>query len=372
MRRRTRTRLLAGAVAPVMAFAVVAAVPAAPANASTTTRGNAYAAAAAVGAASGLTVQTQTTGLLGFLSPILSAVIDPLLSTLTSVIPSIVSQLTSAVIGSGWSANNAGTPVTAPTNGSYPNTCSSPWDSADCYGANLTVGTDSILSINLGTAQGYAAYDSTGFTGAARETNAGIHLLGVSLLSLGTVESTAHCDTTGTCTQTQDVQGLGLANNLVSVTLANGSNLLSATLGGLPIPVSGISIPLGLAGITATASLTGNLLTVQLGVSLDQLLSILSIGGLTGTPSASIMFTLTVGPGNLPASGSTGAWGLDLGLDLAASISINILGLAGVSVSIPTGIGGGNYGNLFDLKLAYSRANAPQASGGTWYPPGLI
>ncbi len=368
-----RARILAAVVAPVVALALVA-VPAAPASANTPGRGNSYAAAAQVGAASGLSVQTDIVpGILGYaLGGLLQHVVDPVLNALTSIIPSTISQLTSAIVGAGWSANNTGSTVPAPTDGSYPN-CTSPWNSTDCYGGTLTVGTDSLLSLSLGGPQGYAAYDSTnGFTAAARETDAGIHLFGISLLDLGTVQSSAHCDKDGACTQTQQVQGLRLLNGMVDASLANGSDLWTASFDGQSIGVAGLSIPLGLGGIKAAAFVDGSLIKVRLGISLNGLLNVLTLDGLLGQDAASITLTLTIGPGHVAAGGSTGAWGLDLGLDLAANLSISLPLLGGVSITIPTGISGENYGNLLDLKLAYSRAGAPQASGGTWYPPGLI
>ena len=369
MKRRTGRRALTAVGAAGLAISLVATVPAAPAVADTS-RGSAYSAAGQVGTANGLQVKTSTSGLLIFLQPVLAAVLDPLLSTVTSVIPSVVGQLTSTLVGgTGLSATNNGTTVPTPTNGVYP-TCSSPWDSSDCYGTTpLSVGLPPLLNISLGSPQGYAAYDPTnGYSAGSQILAPAVSLLGISLVQAGVIQSTSQCSPTGTCTHTQSTTNLSLLGGAVTLNIANGNSLVTINNGAQS---TGGNLPLQLLGNGISVSVTGNLLTAKVTLSLDSLTGMLGLSSLVGGAGASVVLTLTAGPGDYNPSGSASSWGLDLGLDLSANISID-LGLAGIKISIPTGITGSNYGNLLDLKLGYTSATAKQqTTGGTWFPPGL-
>ncbi|MBN9619739.1 MAG: hypothetical protein J0H43_08405, partial [Actinobacteria bacterium] len=331
-------------------------------------------------AGTGLTVSPLPTGLLGFLSSITTDV-APLTTALSQLVSQTVAGVAAGLTGAGLSATNSGTSTPTPSAGTYPTCTASGWSTSDCYGPLVpTVSLPSLLTLSSGTTQGYAAYSSTtGYSAAAKVADPVLGLLGITLANLGIVQSTSSCTSNGSCTQTQSISGASLLGGAVQLSLANGRFL--ATVNG--VQVSGVAVPLSVAGIGATISANGNLLTVKIALTLTQLLNSLGLGSLlssvvglvdanNGGPSATL--TLTVGPGSSTSNGTTSAWGLDVGVDLSANINISLLGLAGVSISVPSGIGGSNYGNLLDLKLAYTNAASGQSggSGPVWYPPGLI
>ncbi|MCW2644411.1 MAG: hypothetical protein JWP07_520, partial [Pseudonocardiales bacterium] len=55
-------------------------------------------------------------------------------------------------------------------------------------------------------------------------------------------------------------------------------------------------------------------------------------------------------------------------------LTFNLLGLVGATVAIPTGIGGGNYGNLADLRLGFATCTSGSAvaTGTPAVPPALV
>jgi hypothetical protein len=361
--------LAAALVAPTMT----------PAAASTPT-GSAYAAAVKATAGTGVSVNVTTTGLLQFLSPILSGLVNPLTTALLAAPNQLVSGVVGGLAGTGKQASSASTQVTRPASG-YP-TCTGSWTSSNCYGpATGSVPLSPLLSISTGTLQGYATGDATGFIGSAQTANPVLSLLSLNnLINLGVVQSTSSCTLAGTCSSTQSVTGLSALGGLVTASVASSDGLLKLTVAGVPLTAGNVNVPAGLpSGVTSlSVSLGSNLATLKIGISLTTLLAGLGLAGaLSGsltTTGTSVYLTLTIGPGSVTGSGSVQAWGLEVGVDLSATISLTLLGLAGVTVSVPTGISGTSYGNLLDLKLAYTNAYAGSAlaTGPQWIPPGVI
>jgi hypothetical protein len=74
-------------------------------------------------------------------------------------------------------------------------------------------------------------------------------------------------------------------------------------------------------------------------------------------------------------SRSASAWGLGIGVDLSGDLGFNVLDLVTATVHVPTGVGGGNYGNLLDLRLAYTTCQSGVNLSGTTtkaVPPALV
>jgi hypothetical protein len=381
-----RIRILAAGAAAVT---LVAVAPASSAFGSTT--GGAYSAAAKVTTTGGLSPQVTTSGLLAFLNPLLTGVVNPLTNAVGALPSQLLASVAGGLTGAGLEASSPSAQQTAPGSG-YPTCTSGGWNSSDCYGPVVpTIGLPPLLSISSGTIQGFATGDATGYTAKAHLADPNISLLGITVGDLGLIEASAFCAPSGTCTTTQSLAGASLLNGLVTANVASATGLLSVGVAGTPL-VSGTnvtvpagSVPAGLLSIKA--SLNSNLATVKIGLSLTGLLNGLGLGGLLSGTSGLIdngstaTATLTLGPGSSVSSGSAQSWGLELGVDVQASISLSVLGLAGVTITIPTGIAGAGYGNLLDLKLAYTNAYTGSLGGGgggvpsagpQWIPPGLI
>jgi hypothetical protein len=67
-----------------------------------------------------------------------------------------------------------------------------------------------------------------------------------------------------------------------------------------------------------------------------------------------VRLRLVVGPNSTLTNRTASAWGLGIAADLSGTLSFNLLDLVTANVVIPSGISGGNRGNLIDLRLAYS------------------
>ena len=126
------------------------------------------------------------------------------------------------------------------------------------------------------------------------------------------------------------------------------------------------------SGITVQSYGTAVRLDVTL--SLSSLLNALNLSSaaitelLGDVTSSSLTLSVVVGPNSSVTSTTAKAWGLGVGVDLSGSLQFSLLGLAGARVSLPTGIGSGNYGNLVDLRLAYASCSAGTASSATSTP----
>jgi len=371
-----RMRLLAAGVAAVT---LVAAAPASSAYAST---GSSYSAAATVTAGS-IAPTVGTSGLLGFLGPVLSGVVNPLTAAVGALPGQVLAGVVGSLTGAGLQASNPATAQTAPASG-YPTCGTGGWNSSDCYGpVTPTIALAPLLSLSTGAIQGYATGDASGYTSKAGLADPVISVLAVNIGDLGVVKSKSICTAAGTCTSMQSVASASLLSGLISANVAPGTGLLSLSVAGVPLAsgsntnVALGSLPAGLLGINV--ALNNNLATITLNIGLTGLLNGLGLGNLLAGVAglvdggSSVALTLTLGPGSLAGAGSIQSWGLDLGIDLSANISLSLLGLAGVTITIPTGIAGASHGNVVDLKLAYTNAYAGALSAGPqWIPAGLI
>jgi hypothetical protein len=374
MSRRLLTGALTAALAATTGFAF-----ATPAFAAT--NGSSYSTAAKSTPGTGIAPVTTTTGLLSFLSPVISGVVNPLTAALTALPSTLLTDVAAGLTGSGLQATNPGIAQTAPSAGTYPASCASGgWNSSDCYGPTIpTVSAAPLLALTSGATQGFATGDSTGYTARAKIADPNLTVLGLNIGDLGLVEASSFCSTSA-CTSTQALSNLSLLGGAVQAKIASGNLFQVSVAGGAYVTVSGLSTKSGTGGgLPYTVSANGNLLKVQIGLSLTQLLTGLGLGNLLSTVSgladagSTASLTLVIGPGTAPVTGSTQTWGLEVGVDLSASISLSLLGLAGVTIAVPTGISGANYGDLLDLKLAYTNAYSGALLATTvWIPSGQI
>jgi hypothetical protein len=371
------------ATAIVAAVTVVAASgPGPAASAPAPGAGLAHSAAAQVNPSAGIATSTSVTVLGAIKADLLTTnLVDPLVNAAAALPNSMVAGLSAGLIGAGLQADNPANGQPRPSAGQYPTCGQQGWTAGDCYGPLVpTVSAGSLLALGTGTVQGFATGDSHGYLAAAHAADVQLSLLGVPLGDLGVIDSTASCTNppAPVCTPTQALSGGSLLAGALRVSIASGQ--LVATLNGASIPAAGRTITL--AGLSITVALTGNLLTLKIALSLDQLLGLLGLPNLLSALGAlgvvsdngtSAALTVTLGPGNTASTGSTTAsWGLQLGLDLSATVALKVNLFIVKLATISVGIGAKTPApDLVDLRLAFSTAGSGTPLAG-WVPPGLI
>jgi hypothetical protein len=365
---------------------------------------SAYSAAGDTGSAT-LQASLQLSGSLGqivdwMIGPIVRDDLNPLLAALRGTVNGTVS----AVLGSASNLNAATNPAqlqvdTAPA--AFPNdTLPSPCQSSGaqpCYSATSTnVNGAPLASVGLGLLTGYveqvaATADPTNpvFARASALTPSVSVLPGIStliptlpsitnpLISASAVNAKATCPNDGPVGATKPTTSPTAQESATGVTLLGGKITLGVLDGQITdLVVDGVSYPsvldmpdIDLSGVTVSSF--GQSLYVAVPLSVDQVLAGLGlpsgvVADLTGfLPTSSVRLGLVVGPNATVTSRTATAWGLGIGVDLAGSLTFNLLDLVTATVTIPTGIGHGNLGNLLDLRLAYATCQSGvNVSGG--------
>jgi hypothetical protein len=346
----------------VVAVAAAATLVAGSAPALSSTTGQGLAKSQAANATAGTVTTSTNASVLGLVT--LPANVTNTLNALVAL-PGQVAQplITGLVTGTGLQAQNGATQLRRPASGSFPS-CTGAWAAGNCYGPVVSPISTSVVALSTNALQGYATADSQGFVGAAHAAGPALTLLGINIGNLGVIDSSAECSSASpsVCDTTQKLTGGSLLNGALTYTIANGT--LAAQLNGTTL-TNGVTLPVAGFG---TVKLNGNLLTLALTVPFSNLLSLLNISGLT-TTSSSATLTVAIGPGSATVSGSSAkAWGLDVNasLNVSFSVTVSLLGLLGLATLTSTATG-----NLLDLKLAYSEADAGSLPPG-WVPPGLI
>lgn len=408
---RTRTRLRAAACAAVLTTgALVAAAPPAGAQA-VTTGATAYSAPAATGTA-GLSAALTLTGALGgllnsLITPIVNAALDPLVAALQSTVNTTVA----ATLGSS-SSYTAGTPSqqTGPAPAAFPtdlpaglpNPCG-PSASQPCYqGVNVGVAAQPIAQVGVSGISGYTQQVVNGsdptnpIFGRTQVLSPSVSVLPAitslvsPLVSAGTIDARATCPNDGTSAPTAAVSATNvrLLNGLITLSVLNGqianlvvnsvsygtvSALAKLTVTNLPvINIANIVVqPFGNA-IKVTVPLT--LAQILTGLGLDSSVTTeLLNDAVAGT---GLSLNLVIGPNTQVTSTTAKAWGLGVGVDLSGALNFSLLGLVGASVSLPTGISGGNFGNVVDLRLGYATCSSGSGGGSSTptpaVPPALV
>jgi hypothetical protein len=202
------------------------------------------------------------------------------------------------------------------------------------------------------------------------------------LISTGTIDSVSTCPSDGVTSPSaqEAATNVSLLGGLVTFTVAadklanlvvNGTSYVSIT--SLPtLSVAGIVVqPYG-----TSVELTLPLTLAQIASGLGLPLSVITTLGTYGIANTSLNLSVIAGPDENVTKTSAQAWGLGLGVDLSGSLGFNLLGLVGATVSVPTGIGGNNLGNVLDLRLGYTACTTGTAGGGSGsgqaVPPALV
>lgn len=400
MRRRLVSALAAAAVSVTVAVASPVRAEANP-----YVPPSAYSTPVGTGTAS-LSTTLALSGTLGglldsLISPIVSGVLNPLLQALTVTTNATVSSL----LG-GSSSFVAGTPSTqsapAPTGtfpndlpGSLPSPCQA-GGATPCYTGvpALTSLVSSLLapvaSVQLSALTGYTQYLTAAadpaqtIFGRAQIAGASISVLPAvpslvnPLVSLGVADARATCPNNGTSPSADaTAASVSLLGGLVTLHVAGEaiadvvvSGTTYASLAALPtIDLGAVRIsPYGTA-IRITVSLTPGDLLGALGLGGSIVSSLLGLA-----PTSSVALNVIVGPNSALTSTSAKAWALGVGVDLSGSLGFTLLGIVGANVSLNSGIGGGNYGNLLDLRLGYATCTVGSTQPGVSraVPPVLV
>jgi hypothetical protein len=404
MRRRSVRRSgLVAATALVVVCAGTSVASAVPVS----TNASAYAAASSNGSAS-LAASLSLTGSLGGLlngivQPVVTGALNPLVAALQSTLNTVIAS----TLGAG-SALHAGTPTTqaagnAPTGfpadtfpaAAFPtNSPCLSTGTIPCYqAASPSLGSGTLASVSLPLVRGYTEQTSGDTTkpifGRAQLTNAAVSLpllsqviSGVSsVVSATAVNSSASCPNDGHTAPSAQVSATSVSvlGGAVAITVANGS-LASLTIGGtsynfgsLPVlTVAGFTVSSYGTALRLTIPLTLNQIAAGLGLA-SSVISTLLGSAISGS---TLSLSIVIGPNTALTSSTAAAWGLGVGIDLSGTLSFDLLrlGLVGASVTVPSGLGGSNYGNLLDLRLAYAncQAGTTTTSGATpAVPPAL-
>jgi hypothetical protein len=394
-------RLLGAATVATVVAATAGSWVAAPASATgapVSTGAIAYSSPAHLGGealAPSLTITGALGGLLnGIISPIVTSDLDPLLGDLQGGANTLVNSL----LGSA-SSFNANTPTYQGTfepagfpADAAPPSCVVTDPTTPCYsGTGVTLTTSPLASIGVPVLSGYtqqvlASTDAANPVYArATVTNPTVSALGISLVSATAVNSKASCPTATSTAPTASVSAstVSLLGGAAGLSLASNGTIAGVTIGGNAYTLSTLpTSTFTLAGQQVTAQAYGTELRLNITLSLPSLLSGLGIAASSSVATAllgyvvstSLTLSLVVGPSSSVTTGAATAWGLGIGVDLAGSVGFNLLGVAGATITLPTGIGGSNYGNVLDLKLAYSSCSyaGSGSTGGTPYvPPAL-
>ena len=357
--------------AGVLAAAVTAAFGTA--SALSDTASGAGAASARAAQSSGGTVSTHATNS-GLLGGLLTTLTNNVLTPLGNLPGTLTSALATGITDVGLSATNPTSSQPRPSSTySFPTCGQQGWTNpGDCYGPTVPDLSANAISLSVGSTQGYATGDSAGYIAAAKTADPNLTLLGVTIGDLGLVESSASCTAASVCAPDQKLSGGSLFGGALTYALVNGN--VVAQVGGVTIGTTPVAVTSAVkASVSATnlLTLTITLTTAQVLGAVGQTLS--SLGTLLGDTitagSTTSTLTVTIGPGNTTSAGSSAtAWGLALTATLNADVKLNVLTLLGLS------LGSVEYtatGQLLDLKLAYSEADAGSLPA-EWVPPALI
>jgi hypothetical protein len=396
MRAATKTASLTGALALLIAAYVPGRAAAAPTP--VTAGSSSFSSAANSGTASMAASLSLAGALGGLLQPIVGPIVAGGLNPLVSALQSTTNSLVASTLGAS-SGLSASTPSFRGSenynnfpNDSFPSQCPKPDGTTPCYQASNTNVTSSLVTLAVPALRGYTQENQSGTVtmyGRAQVTNASVTLPFIptvpglpangSLLSAAAVNSVAVCPNSGSTSPNAAVSAasVSLLGGLIALTVSNNS-IATVTVGGTNYTLNTLPAT-AIAGVNL--SKYGSALKISIPLTLQQLevalnLSASAIAQLNAnaTSSASLTLTAIVGPNTVVTSTSAKAWGLGIGVDLSGSLGFNLAGLVGATVTVPSGIGGGNYGNLLDARLAYSActsaASAPTVTPAV--PPALI
>jgi hypothetical protein len=389
-------------IATVSITVLMMAAVATPAGATAVPTGATASSMPAYTGSASLTTSLALTGSLGgllngLISPIVNQVLNPLVAALQGTLNTVVAS-TLGVSGSNVAGSPSVQAIPAPgafptdLPGGLPSPCTTSSTAKPCYsGTGVSLSLPLLVSLGVGALRGYTQQSDTSVDptnsifGRAQIASATVSVLPglpsiVSpLVSLGAVDAKANCPATSAApTASVSAANIQLLGNAVTVGIANGA-IGTITVSGTAYTLS--TLPsLAVAGFTLSSYGTALKLTIPLGVT-----AILSAIGLSGSavndlissalPGTTLSLSVIIGPNSQVTSTSAQAWGLGIGVDLSGTLGFNLLGLVGATISIPSGVGGGNYGDLLDVRLGYASCTKPSSnpSGSVQVvPPALI
>lgn len=395
---RLRTRRLVAATAVV---AATVAIGAAPAQASTPITPGATALSIPAYTGTGtLKATLSLTGAIGglldnLISPIVNQDLNPLIAALQGL---TVNSLVSSALGTS-SQYVAGTPSqqTTPAPAAFPNdTVPAPCGTGygiPCYSAtNVAPNLGSSSALSLSSLSGWTQQvASTADATIPMYARSSIASTSVSVLpaitsivnpvvTAGSANAKANCPNDGSApSAVESGSGVKMLGGLVTFDVSSGGNIANLVVNGVAyssistmpsVTVGSVTVsPFGANAIKTAITLSASSLINGLGLTADATSALLNY-----LSSSSITLNVTAGPSDNVTNSSASAWGLGISADLTGSIGFNLLGLVGATVSIPTGITNGNYGNVLDLRLGYASCQVGAVSSGATpaVPPALI
>lgn len=399
MRRRSVPRSALWRTGLVATFAVVLCVRTT-SQAGALTTGTASSMPAFVGTGT-LSANLELTGAVGglingLISPIVNGALNPLINTVQGTLSTVVAS-TLGVSSPLVAGNPSGPSLPAPgafpgdlpaglpapcTTGTLPVPVPQPCFSATGPGS---VSLPGLVTLTTGALRGYTQQVTGTNTILGRAQVADVSVAALPalpslvspLVNVSTIDSLATCPVGGGASANVATATVNLLGGLLSLKVLNGE-ISTITLGGGTYTLTALpTVTVG--GFTLSAY--GTALKLSIALSLANVLTALGldssiIGQLTNDalPNTSLTLSVIVGPNSQVTSTSAQAWGLGIGVDLSGSLGFTLLGLVGATVSVPSGIGGGNYGNLLDARLAYTSCTSSAATTTTIpvVPPALI
>jgi hypothetical protein len=358
---------------------------------------SAYSAAGSNGSGSlsaGLTLSGSLGGLLqGVVGPIVTNALDPLVAALQATTNSLVASTLGA------SSNVTASTPTYQGNASVSGFPSDSWAApcpesgvTPCYSASNTNVSNPLVTLSAPLVRGYTQQNASGskpIYGRAQITNPSVSVPFVptvpglpaagTLVSANTVNSYAACPNDGSAPSTGvSAANLQLFGGLIGLSLASNSSISSVTIAGksytlrsMPATaIAGVNLSTYGSALKVTIPLT--LAQVELGLGLSS--SVVGTLNANADSNDSLTLTAIIGPNSSVTSTSASAWGLGIGVDLSGSLTFDLAGVVGATVSVPTGIGGGNFGNVLDVRLAYAscKSGASNPTSTPVVPPVLI
>lgn len=380
-------------VAGACALALATAQPAAATSISS--GATAFASAGYTGTAKMQASLTLTGSLGGLLSGLITPIINNALNPLTAALQGTASSIVGAALGPS-SSYAASTPTTQggakpaafpgdlPTG--LPTPCSTASATQPCYQASSPAPTTAppLATVSAGTLGGYtqqtpsAADPTNPIFGRAQTAGTQVSVLSSTAsianpaVSVGTVDAMSNCPNDSATSPSAQVSAanvtllggrvsFSVADDAIASVTANGRTY--ATLDDLPVlTFGGLTVqPYG-DSIEVTLPLTVSDLAAALGLS-NAIRSTLLTYATSGT---SLNLTFVLGPNTAVTNTTALAWGLGVGVDLSGSLTFDLLGVVGAQVSVPTGITGSTFGNILDLRLAYTSCRVGSSiDGGT-------
>jgi hypothetical protein len=351
-----------------------------------------FASAAFVGTArmnANLTLTGSLGGLLsGLIAPIVSNALNPLVAALQDT----ASEAVGAALGptSSYQASTPTTqggtkPATFPADlpAGLPSPCSTSSTTQPCYnGTPASVNAAPLATVGVTSLSGYtqqtpAAADSTSpIFGRAQTASARVSVLPAvpsivnPAISTGTVDSMATCPNDGNTSPSAQVSAanVSLLGGKVTLAVADGS-IATITANGTTYPGVDSLPTLSFGGLTVQPY--GDSIAVTLPLTLSQVLTALGLPGSVSTTlltyatsGTALNLTFVIGPNVSVTKTSVTAWGIGVGVDLSGSLTFDLLGVVGATVAVPSGISGSTFGNVLDLRLAYSSCHIGSISSG--------